>query len=277
MGNEFARCMSDVLPLTHSDLDVADSEAVRELILRERPNLIINCSVLGVEACERNPRMAWSVNVFAAEKIAKIARLIDAEIIHLSTNYVFDGERKKDSLYTCLDNAIPLSVYGKTKLASEYVVSAATERRYIVRTAWVYGFSKKNFLSTVSDSLKSSQRIRAINNLWANPTYVRDLVSRVLEIVNRGHYGVYHVVNTGVCSYYEFALEAGHVLGIPRSKLDKLIEPIEVQELRLCAKRPRYTPLDCLNSERLGLAPMRDWRSALIEYIELDEALRAFH
>jgi len=277
VGNEFARCLSDVLPLTHNDIDVTDSMAVKALILSERPNLVINCSVLGVEACEQNPGMAWSVNVFAAENIAKIAMLIDAEIIHLSTNYVFDGDRKKDCFYTCLDNAIPISVYGKTKLASEYAVSAATDRLYIVRSAWVYGLSEKNFLSTVSRSLKSSQRIRAINDLWANTTYVRDLVSRVLEIVNRGHYGVYHVVNTGVCSYYEFALEAGHILGIPRSKLDKLVEPIEVRELRLCAKRPQYTPLFCLNSERLGLPSMRDWRSALAEYIGLDETFRAFH
>lgn len=273
VGNEFVRRLPDVLPLTHDDIDVVDSEAVGAVILKECPTLIINCAVLGVEVCEQNPTMAWSVNVSGAENIAKMSASVGAELVQFSTNYVFDGKRKKDSLYTCLDNTIPSTVYGKSKLASEYIVNAVAHRSFIIRTSWVFGAGQKNFLSTISRSLNSAQRIRAIKDVWASTTYVCDLVLRVMEIVNHGQYGIYHVVNSGVCSYYEFALEVGHLLGIRQDGLEKLIEPVEVEELGLCAKRPHCTPLACLNSERLGLAPMRDWRAALAEYLELNETL----
>ena len=272
VGSEFKQLLShhNVLAFTHRDLDVTDSKAVTCVFLDERPALIINCSVLGVDACELNPALAWSVNVTGAENLAKAAAAIDAEFLQFSSNYIFDGKRPGDSFYTIQDAPAPISVYGQTKLAGERGVSAASHRCFIVRTSWVFGGRQKNFFSAAPHSLSASKTIRAITDVWASSTYVRDLIGRTMEIVFRGRYATYHVVNSGLCSYYEFAIEAVHILGISDSELERLVEPIKLSDLQLHAKRPQYTPLSCLVSEEIGLAPLRDWRVALAEHIKDD-------
>jgi dTDP-4-dehydrorhamnose reductase len=270
VGSEFARQLSphhDVLSFTHPNLDITDSEAVNHVILNARPELIINCAVLGVDACELNPSLAWSVNVAGAENLANAANAIDAEFVHLSSNYVFDGNRSKDSPYTIKDEPAPINTYGRTKLAGERAVNAAVQRCFIIRTSWVFGAGKNNFFSTALSSLRAAQKIRAITDVWASATSVHDLVSRVMDIVSLHHYATYHVVNSGVCSYYEYALEAARLLRISEPALTALIQPVKLGDLRLHAKRPLNTPMSCTVSEEIGLAPLRDWRAALAEYV----------
>jgi dTDP-4-dehydrorhamnose reductase len=109
--------------------------------------------------------------------------------------------------------------------------------------------------------------VRAIDDIFSSTTYVADLIERVMTIRGTGGYGTYHVVNDGVCTYYEFALEAGRLLGLPRDRIDALIEIAHERDMKRIAARPRYTPLRCLLSEQLGLTSMRDWRAALVEYV----------
>jgi dTDP-4-dehydrorhamnose reductase len=273
VGKELTRQLSaehQVLPLTHHKLDITDAQAIRRVISDERPTLVINCAVLGVDACELEPSLAWAVNVKGAETLAKTAAAIDAEYLQISSNYVFDGRRKDNSFYTLEDVPTPISVYGQTKLAGEHVVSVAASRCFIVRTSWVFGRGKENFFSTAPRFLRTGKKIRAITDVWASATYVGDLVSRIIEILPRGYYSTYHVVNTGLCSYYDFALEAAHMLRVSDSEVQQLIEPAKIEGFRHQATRPRYTPLRCIASEKIGLAPLRDWREALAEYIERD-------
>jgi dTDP-4-dehydrorhamnose reductase len=162
----------------------------------------------------------------------------------------------------------PISIYGETKLAGERVVSAANQRSYIVRTSWVFGLRKENFLSAVPRLLRESKKVKAITDVFANSTYVPDLAARILEIVSLGRYATYHVVNSELCSYYEFALEAARLMGKSETDLKQLITPICLSDLRLQAARPKYTPLSCRTSAEIGLAPLRDWRAALAEYIQ---------
>jgi dTDP-4-dehydrorhamnose reductase len=276
VGKEFTRQLSNehhVLPLTHGDLDITDTKAVRRVIFDERPALIINCAVLGVDACELEPLSAWAVNVRGAEALAKTATEIDAEFVHISSNYVFGGKRKGDSFYTLEDVPTPINVYGGTKLAGEHAVRVAARRCFIVRSSWVFGIGKENFFSTAPRSLHLGKKLRAITDIWASATSVRDLVSRAIEILSRGHYSIYHVVNDGLCSYYDFALEAAHILEISGGELPALIEPIKSCEFQHRAERPRYTPVRCIVSENLGLPALRDWRVALAEYIHEGGAL----
>jgi dTDP-4-dehydrorhamnose reductase len=273
VGKEFTRQFSkihQVLPLTHQDLDLTDAQAVRRVIIAEQPALIINCAVLGVDACELEPSVAWAVNVSGAEHLAEAAEAIDAEFVHLSSNYVFDGLRSSGTSYTIDDIPTPVNVYGQTKLAGERAVKAVSRRSFIIRTSWVFGTGKENFFSAAHRSLKSKQKIRAITDVWANSTYVRDLAMRVLEILPLRHYSTYHVVNSGLCSYYDFAVEAAHIVGLSDSEQEQLIEPVKLREMQRKAKRPPYTPMRCTVSEELGLAPLRDWRAALAEYIRDD-------
>lgn len=275
VGKEFARHFStehQVLRLTHSDLDITDAEAVRRLIFAERPALIVNCAVFGVDACELEPSLAWSVNVKGAENLAKAAAAIDAEFLQISSNYVFDGRRAHNSFYRLADFPKPINVYGSTKLAGERAVSAASQRCFIVRTSWVFGIGKDNFFSTAHRSLKAAKRIQAIVDIWANSTYVRDLVARVDEILMSHHYSTYHVTNSGVCSHHDFALEAARVLEVPLEAIRYLIEPVKASEIHQVAQRPRFTPMHCTVSEDIGLTPMRDWRASLADYIRSDSS-----
>ena len=257
-----------VVPLSHGDLDIADRAAVMRRLSDAAPSVIINCAVVQVDESEQNPAQARAVNAQGAGFLAEAATRLGAEIIHFSTQYVFRGEPVGRAPYTIDDETRPVNVYGSTKLAGERAVRDACARSFIIRTSWIYGSGKESFLCLVHNDLKSGKRVRAIDDIWSSTTYVEDLIDRVLEIRAGGHYGIYHVVNEGVCSYYDFALEAGRIIGLDRHQLEILLEIVKEVDMKRVAARPRYTPLRCLLSERLGFAPMRHWRAALAAYIQ---------
>jgi dTDP-4-dehydrorhamnose reductase len=254
-----------VLPLKHADLDITDQCATRALFLREWPDIVINCAVLNVDECETNPAKAQAINVTGPQHLAEAAREVGAEIVHYSTNYVFDG--KEEKLYTIHDATNPVNNYGQTKLEGEKAVRDANPRHYIIRTSWVYGIGKENFLSIIHRQLKAGKPGKVVSDCWASATYVEDLAARTNEIIAQHHYGIYHVVNEGICSYVEFALEAGRLVGLSESEAMALMDLISDAEIKRPAKRPRYTPMQCLLSADLGLPPLRHWKAALVDYI----------
>jgi dTDP-4-dehydrorhamnose reductase len=271
VGSQSARelqCAHIVLSLKHGDLDITDRSAVERCVTETKPNLIINCAVLQVDDSERDPQKAAAVNIEGAKFLAESASRVGAEIVHFSTQYAFAGEPLDRAPYTISDKTSPVNVYGKTKLIGEEAVRKACARSYVIRTAWVYGTGKNSFLCTVHHDLKSRKRVHAIDDIWSSTTYVKDLIERVMVIQHTGRYGTYHIVNTGICSYLEFALEAGRLAGVERHELDLLIDITHEQDMQRIAKRPRWTPLRCLLSEELGLSPMREWRAALAAYAE---------
>jgi dTDP-4-dehydrorhamnose reductase len=257
----------DVLALKRGDLDITDSSAVHRCLSAVRPSLIVNCAVIQVDESEQNPSQAQEVNVEGPRSLAAAASRLDSEIIHFSSQYAFDGEPVGRPPYTTEDAPQPVNVYGRTKVASEEAVRHTCARSYIIRTSWVYGSGKNSFLCTVHNDLRAGKSVRAIVDIWSSTTYVKDLIERMQHILNKRRYGTYHIVNKGVCSYYEFALEAGRLVGLNRKQLDRLVEQVNESDMKRIAPRPRYTPMRCLLSERLGLPPMRDWRSALADYV----------
>ena len=270
VGSHFAQRLArdhEVLALGHDDLDITDREAVGRCVLDVRPSLLINGAVIQVDESERNPAKARAVNVKGPRALAEAADRVGAETIHFSTQYAFDGEPFGRAPYTIEDKPRPVNVYGKTKVESEKAVVEACARSYVIRTSWVYGSGKNSFLCTVHSDLQAGKRVRAIVDIWSSTTYVEDLIDRILQILEARRYGVYHVVNEGVCSYYDFALEAGSLAGRSRDPLEPLIEIVKETEMKRVAVRPRYTPMRCLLSEQIGLPLMRDWRSALAAYV----------
>ena len=270
VGRHLARTLArdhDLLALTRGDLDISDSDAVNRYVSAVKPSLVVNCAVIQVDESEQNPPKAQAVNVEGPRLLAAAASQLDAEIIHFSTQYAFDGEPVGRPPYTIEDEPRPVNVYGRTKVASEEAVRDACARSYIIRTSWVYGSGKNSFLCTVHNDLRAGKGVRAIVDIWSSTTYVEDLIQQVLRILRMRRYGTYHIVNEGVCSYYEFALEAGSLAGLSREQLDPLIEVVKESEIQRAAVRPRYTPMRCLLSEELGLPPMRDWRAALADYV----------
>jgi dTDP-4-dehydrorhamnose reductase len=258
---------SEVLALKRGELDITDREAVNRCISDFRPACIINGAVVQVDEAEQNPRRAQAVNVDGPRFLAEAAHPIGAEIVHFSTQYAFAGEPVGRAPYTIADETRPVNQYGRTKLAGEAAVRLACSRSYIVRTAWVYGRGKRSFLCTIPADLRTGQRVQAIDDIWSSTTYVQDLIDRCLDILERRRYGIYHVVNEGICSYYDFALEAGALVGLARDQIDALLEITHERDMKRAAVRPRYTPLRCLLSEELGLPPMRHWKAALAAYV----------
>ena len=262
------RQSAEVLSLKHGELDITDRAAVERCVASTQPDLIINCAVLQVDDAERDPQKAAAVNIEGPRFLAEAGNRAGAEIVHFSTQYVFAGEPPKRAPYTIRDKESPVNVYGKTKLIGEQAVREASGRSYIIRTAWVYGAGKESFLCTVHHDLRMHKRVQAIDDIWSSTTYVGDLIDRVMAIQRTGRYGTYHVVNSELCSYYEFALEAGRLAELDDRELDALITITHEQDMKRIAKRPSWTPLRCLLSEELGLSPMRDWRAALAAYAE---------
>ena len=273
VGSHLARRLSreyDVAALKHTDFDITDRAAVHRVVADVRPALIFNCAVLQVEESEKNPAMAQSINAVGPGYLAEAATEAGAEIVQFSTQYAFDGEPIGRAPYTTDDEPQPVNVYGQTKVAGEQAVREACVRSYIVRTSWVYGSGKSSFLCNVHEHLRAGKQVRAIDDIWSSTTYVKDLVDRCLEIFRTRRYATYHVVNAGVCTYYEFALEAGRLLGLTRADIDPLIEITHERDMSRIAARPRYTPLRCLVSEEIGLTPLRDWHEALAAYVRGD-------
>lgn len=268
LGSHLARAYADegVLALSHIELDITDSVAVNAIAERLRPHLIFNCAVIGVDDCEARPGLAERINVDGPGHLARAAAHLGATIVHFSSNYVFDGRRTTGLPYTVDDEARPVNVYGATKLRGELAVAAACERAFIVRTSWVFGAGKASFLSTVAARLAAGERVQAITDTFASTTFVGDLVSRLRAIIPRKRYGTYQLVNDGVCSYETFAEEAARLAGVNGENL--IVRTTEAALGRL-APRPRWTPMRCVLSERLGLDPLPPWQDALARYLSL--------
>ncbi len=271
VGSHLARALASehqVLAFKHRDLDITDAPAVRRLAQDEQPSLIINCAVIGVDECEQHPALAQAVNIKGPRLLAEVSAEIEAEFLHFSSNYVFDGNRLDGVCpYTTDDEPWPINFYGRTKLEGERSACAASARTYIIRTSWVFGSGKASFLGTAHERLRRGLSVRAITDRWANTTYVADLVERTKEILARRRYGVYQIVNEGTCSYREFAVEAAVLAGLSVAQAERLIDLVTEAEMGRTAPRPRWTPMRCLLSAELSLSPMPDWRSALADYV----------
>ncbi|PYQ49798.1 MAG: dTDP-4-dehydrorhamnose reductase [Acidobacteria bacterium] len=195
------------IALTRRDLDITDRAAVRRKMTDLRPDLVINCAVVGVDACEDDPKLARAVNVDGPKNLAEVA----PAMVHFSSNYVFDGREEK--FYAIDDAPNPINEYGRTKREGERAVAAANRNAFIVRSSWIFGPGKESFISTVHRELRDGKTVRAVSDIWASTTYVDDLVLRLVEIIEKREYGLHHVVNAGVCSNATFALEAAPLVG----------------------------------------------------------------
>jgi len=253
---------------THAELDITDAGAVRRAVDKVRPALIVNCvATADVDRCEREPQWAYAVNEQGARHLAEAARAAASEIVHVSTDYVFDGA--KSGFYTQADEPRPLSVYAQSKLAGEQAVSAACEQSYIVRTSWLFGVGGKNFGSRVIEYARQVPRLKGVMDQTSIPTYAPDLARRIEEIVALQTYGLYHGTNSGPATWFEFAQLALELAGIG----DVEIEPVMRAALNQAAPRPQNSAMRCLLSEALGLRPLRHWREALVDFVrELNAA-----
>jgi dTDP-4-dehydrorhamnose reductase len=251
-----------VIALGRDELDIADEVSVRSAVERYGPSVLINpAAMTDVDGCERDPDAARRANVDGPRILATVCRQEGVRLVHVSTDFVFDGQKREP--YTFEDPPNPISVYGATKLEGEEAVREICDDALVVRTAWVFGVGGRNFLSRLFDYAAKNTTLRGITNMRSAPTYAPDLAVRLLEIVDLAVPGTYQVTGSGEATWYEVARAALDAAG--RDDIELL--PTTVAELGLPAPRPAYSVMRCLLSERLGLEPLRPWGEAIGDFV----------
>jgi dTDP-4-dehydrorhamnose reductase len=204
--------------------------------------------------------------------ISKIATEKQAKLIHLSTDYVFDGEKNMPLSYTEDDKTEPINIYGESKLAGESEIKETLKKYFILRTAWLYGRGGKNFVSTMLKLFKEKEEIKVVSDQWGSPTYTVDLAEVILKMINNDSdkFGIYHFTNEGVTNWYEFAREIyrkSKKLGIIDSNKEIEIRGIETKEYPTPAQRPKWSWLSKEKIKRELSLDIRNWEDALTDFL----------
>lgn len=253
----------DIRVLTSDlDVDVTDLERTAAFAAENRPDVIINCAgMTDLAKCERNEEKAYRVNALGARNLSLAARKVDAKLIHLSTDDVFDGTAKRP--LTEFDQVNPCTVYGKSKLAGETFVRELAPRHMIVRSSWIYGKTTNNFVSYILEGLLTEDTIYVPVDQISTPTSALELAKFIVKLVDSEEYGIYHASCEGMCSRYEFAKEIVRLSG---KKVN--IEPHAAGENPSVVNRPRYTLLDNFMLRISGIYKMPDWKEALAAFMK---------
>jgi dTDP-4-dehydrorhamnose reductase len=247
-----------------ADCDIARAAAVAPLLAAVRPDVVFNAAAAtDVDRCEREAVYAFCANALGPRNLAIAALRLDppARLVHVSTDYVFSGE--KGSPYDELDEPHPLSVYGRSKREGERAVLAASPHHIVARTAWLYGPGGKSFVAKIPEILRANGEIAAVDDQWSSPTLAADAAGALRALAERAAGGLYHVANAGRASYFEVALAAAKALGIEPCR----VRPQPSGALVRPAARPRATPLVSLALPAEGFAPLRPWEEAYVEYV----------
>jgi dTDP-4-dehydrorhamnose reductase len=269
LGRALARLAPDyhtVVALGSDACDVADPDAIRRVIDRERPELIIHSAAMtDVDGCEREPERAYRVNAAGTAYLASAARESGAALVYISTNYVFDGE--SDTAYHEFAAVNPISVYGHSKLAGEEAVRALCPRHAIVRTAMLYDESGRNFVNTMLRLAVSRPTISVVADQFGNPTYAGDLAVAIYQLIARRAAGTFHLVNQGGASWHEWASEIFRLTGVNVS-----VEPIPASAYQRRARPPRNGALVSLTAPAFGIE-LPHWADALQRCLDRRTAL----
>ena len=253
---------ASVIPADVGDFDITDAAATRSFIIKVNPDLIINCAAMtNVDGCETARDAAFNVNANGVRNLAVSAKATGAKLVHISTDYVFAGDG--DRPYCEWDTISPQSAYGASKALGEKYALAFSDKTFIVRTSWLYGYVGKNFVKTVRRVLKEKGRITVVNDQRGNPTNANDLAHHLLKIALTDDYGIYHCTGEGICSWYDFAKKIAVYSGYG----EDCVLPCTSDEYKSPTKRPAYSALDNMALRCTVGNEMRDWETALKEYI----------
>lgn len=257
-----------VQAFTRADLDITDAEQTREKIFALSPKLIINCAAFtDVDAAEQNPGQAFNVNALGVRNIAEVAREIAADLVYISTDYVFDG--RKGEPYTEDDPTGPVNHYGRSKLTGEYIAARYWHRTYIIRTGILYGRFGLNYLQAIIDNLTAGKSIAAVSDQAASPTSTYDLAKAIQLIAVSGRYGTYHVVNGGRASRWQLAETVRTAVSHWFPEVKKVpIRPLSLVQAGKIAPRPADTALSCAKLEQELAHSMRHWEEPILEYVK---------
>lgn len=272
LGKEVIRQLSNdekykIIPCDIEELDITLIEDVNAFFKTFKPDLVINCAAYtAVDKCEEEVELAYKINAIGPRNLAIVSEKYNAELIHISTDYVFNGDGNIDEAgsfrpYCEFDSIDPQSVYGKTKAEGENFVKAFSSKYYIVRTAWLYG-DGANFVRTMIDLSKKHDELNVVDDQVGSPTSTYELARAIISLIHTENYGVYHGTCEGQCSWYEFTKKIFEIKGIKTK-----VNPCTSEEFPRPAKRPNYSVLDNVMFRLNGGYEFGEWESALREYL----------
>ena len=247
-----------VVALDHDDLDITDPAKVERVITRERPGAVINCAAwVNVEAAEGDEKGAELVNGEGAHFVADAAKKVDAKIVYVSTDYVFDG--KKSGPYTESDEPAPINAYGRTKLAGERATALVTKRSFIVRTSWLFGPHGPNFVETMLRLGKGGGPVVVVHDQIGCPTYTGHLAAGLVRLIDTSSFGVHHMSAKGSCSRYEWAMEIFRQSGV--------VTRVMATTRDMMGDRAERPAQSVLTSGREAPITLPDWQTGLADYL----------
>jgi dTDP-4-dehydrorhamnose reductase len=249
-------------------VDVTDFDATHKFIYAHRPEIVIHPAAwTDVDGCASDPEKAIIVNGFGTQHIALAAAAIRAAVLYVSSNEVFDGGSARP--YYEYDVTNPINPYGYSKWVGERAVMSLNQRHYIIRTSWLFAHGGKNFIQTILGAAQAGKRLQIVTDEVANPTYNDDLVGAITALIETGRFGIYHFVNEGACSRYDFAryfLDKAGFAGTP-------VEPISSHEYQRPSTPPAYAALSNLAGRHIGIT-LRPWQEAVDVFLEKEGLLK---
>ena len=259
------RAGHELVGLAHEQFDVSDPAAVEGAFARTSPDAAINCAAwTDVDGAETHRERAHAVNGAGAGAVARAAAALGVSLVHISSDYVFAGDAPRDAdgaprAYVESDPTGPRSVYGRTKLAGEREVLAASPRHAVVRSAWLFGAGGPNFVATMLRLAGERPAVQVVSDQVGSPTWAGHLAPALVGVVERGLAGTMHLAGSGMVSWYEFAREIFRQADLPCR-----VEPVTSAQMARAAPRPAWS---ALASERADVLPMPDWRDGLAGYL----------
>ncbi|MED4281714.1 dTDP-4-dehydrorhamnose reductase [Priestia megaterium] len=243
-------------------MDITNQVQVQEIIGAVKPNIVIHSAAhTKVDLAEAEPDQAFSINAYGTRNVAVAAEAVGAKLVYVSTDYVFDGTN--DEPYNEFSPTSPLGVYGKSKLAGEQFVRDLHSKFFIVRTSWVYGKYGANFVKTMLKLGEERKELSVVADQIGCPTYTLDLAHAILELVDTQKYGVYHISNSGSCSWYEFAKEIFKV-----SNMEVQVNPCTTADFPRPASRPANSVFEHMSIKLNNFTSVRHWREALSSFLK---------
>jgi dTDP-4-dehydrorhamnose reductase len=242
--------------------DITDKDAMRALFTAIQPAWVINCAAYtNVDASEDHEKEAFSLNAKAPSLLANVCSENSVRLLHMSTDYVFDGSKK--SPYTEHDTPNPVNAYGRSKLEGELAIADKMDDYLIIRTQWLFGLHGKNFVSTIVETAQGRQSVRVVNDQWGSPTYSKDLAKAMVLLVELDARGIYHVRNRGKATWYDLARKA-----IELFELETEVISVSTSEFPRPAKRPAYAILSTRKFTKTTGKLMPPWQISLKQYVQ---------
>lgn len=258
---ELTRRGIENLGVDKDDFDITDEIAVRDYILAYKPDAVVHCSAYtAVDRAEDEEDVCYKVNVEGVVNIAKVCKQLEAKLMYISTDYVFEGIGT--NLYEVNDRTNPVSVYGKTKLQGELAAKELIDKLFIVRISWVFGINGNNFLKTMLRLGQERSEVSVVSDQIGSPTYTKDLAVLLCDIIVTDKYGTYHGTNEGFCSWAELAEEVFKV-----ANLDVKVNHISTVDYPTKAQRPLNSRMSKANLDHAGFKRLPDWKLAVSDYV----------